>query len=48
MKEKNEIPEWLKNLQENSWELELLISDGAVFTLFQASDFLLDSVQFIK
>lgn len=35
------IPDWLKSLQENSWELELFISGGAIFTLFQASDGLL-------
>lgn len=29
------IPQWLQNLQENSWEIELLISGGAVFTLLQ-------------
>jgi hypothetical protein len=32
------IPKWLKDLQENSWELEILISGGAIFTLFQVSD----------
>ena len=48
MKEKQNIPEWLKNLQENSWELELLISGGAVFTLLKASDFLLESVYYLK
>jgi hypothetical protein len=35
---KHTIPKWLKELQENSWELELLISGGAIFTLFQVSD----------
>lgn len=38
------IPDWIKNLQENSWELELLISGGAIFSLFQLSDLFLDSV----
>jgi hypothetical protein len=33
-----QVPEWLKKLQENSWELELLISGGAIFSLFQLSD----------
>jgi hypothetical protein len=42
MKNKATIPDWLKSLQENSWELELLISGGAIFTLFQASDFIVD------
>jgi hypothetical protein len=32
---KNTVPKWLRNLQENSWEIELLISGGAVFTLLQ-------------
>lgn len=36
------IPQWLKNLQENSWELELLISGGAIFSLFKFSDFFID------
>ena len=30
---KRQIPGWLQRLQENSWELELLISGGAIFTL---------------
>jgi hypothetical protein len=47
MKE-NQTPEWLHNLQESSWELELLISGGAIFSLIQASDFLIESVQSIK
>lgn len=34
----NNIPQWIKDIQENSWELELLISGGAIFTLFQMSD----------
>ncbi len=41
--EKRQIPDWLKNLQENSWELELLISGGAIFSLFQISDYYLDA-----
>ena len=36
--EKRNIPKWLKSLQENSWELELLISGGAIFSLFQITD----------
>jgi hypothetical protein len=35
---KHVIPKWLKELQDNSWELELLISGGAIFTLFQVSE----------
>ena len=33
----HQIPDWLKKIQENSWELELLISGGAIFSLFQLS-----------
>lgn len=35
---KPRVPTWIKNLQENSWELELLISGGAIFSLFQLED----------
>lgn len=38
----HEVPEWLQKLQENSWELELLISGGAIFSLFQLTDVFLD------
>jgi|GEM_PF-3101620 len=31
-------PKWLKRIQENSWEPELLISGGAFFTLLTLSD----------
>ena len=34
----SEVPGWLKMLQENSWELEILISGGAIFSLFGLSD----------
>lgn len=40
-----DVPKWLKELQENSWELELLISGGAIFTLFQLSDILIEITQ---
>jgi hypothetical protein len=33
--------QWLKRLQQNSWEVELLISGGAIFTLFQIPEYLL-------
>ncbi|GAB4337347.1 MAG: hypothetical protein OHK0038_15800 [Flammeovirgaceae bacterium] len=33
-------PQWLTNIQENSWEPELLISGGAIFTLIQIPPFL--------
>ena len=33
----HQIPKWLKQIMENSWELELLISGGAIFSLFQLS-----------
>lgn len=34
-------PKWLKHFQENSWEAEILISGGAIFSLFQFSDYLI-------
>lgn len=40
----DKAPEWLKILQENSWELELLISGGAIFTLFQLSAYWVESI----
>jgi hypothetical protein len=40
--ESPKIPSWLQNLQENSWELELLISGGAVFSLIQFPEILND------
>jgi hypothetical protein len=36
------VPGWLKQLQENSWELELLISGGAIFSLFQINTAFVD------
>lgn len=42
------IPKWLKRLQENSWEMEILISGGAIFSLFQLSDFYIDWIQQIR
>lgn len=41
-KNENRMPQWLKELQENSWEVELLISGGAIFALIQADIALLD------
>jgi len=38
----HKVPEWLQKLQENSWELELLISGGAIFSLFQLTDVFLE------
>ncbi|HQP04565.1 MAG TPA: hypothetical protein PLP11_08170 [Bacteroidales bacterium] len=35
MEEEQKVPKWLKRLQESSWELELLISGGAIFSLFK-------------
>lgn len=48
MEEKSNIPQWLKNLQENSWEVELLISGGAIFSLFQISNFYLELMESLK
>jgi len=41
-KNENRIPQWLKELQENSWEVELLISGGAIFALIQGDGALLE------
>ena len=35
----SEKPKWLKRLQENSWEAEILISGGAIFSLLQLGDY---------
>ncbi len=35
----SERPKWLKRLQENSWEAEILISGGAIFSLLQMGDY---------
>ncbi len=35
----SEKPKWLKRLQENSWEAEILISGGAIFSLLQMGDY---------
>lgn len=42
---KKPIPQWLQNLQDNSWEIELLISGGAVFTLLQFPDAFLNFIR---
>lgn len=44
----HEIPKWLKQIQENSWELELLISGGAIFSLYQLSDQFLSFSEMVK
>ena len=36
----HKIPVWLQKIQDNSSELELLISGGAIFALFQLSSLL--------
>ena len=38
---------WLKVLQENSWELELIVSGGAIYTLFQIDTFYLSAIRFL-
>lgn len=43
--ENERLPRWLKRLQENSWELEILISGGAIFSLLQLSDFYIEWIQ---
>lgn len=42
------LPKWLKELQENSWNLELLISGGAIFTLFQLEGSFVDFMLGVK
>lgn len=37
------LPKWLQDLEENSWNLELLISGSAIFSLIQATDWLVDT-----
>lgn len=46
--DKKQIPQWLKSLQENSWELEILISGGAIFSLIQFSDLFIHWVKYIR
>lgn len=46
--DRQDIPKWLKQIQENSWELELLISGGAIFTLYQLSDYFLEFIFTVK
>ncbi|HRH34892.1 MAG TPA: hypothetical protein PKY12_07520 [Catalimonadaceae bacterium] len=45
---KKPIPQWLQNLQENSWEIELLISGGAVFTLLQFPEIFMNFIRTAK
>lgn len=42
-----EIPNWLKLLQDKSWELELIISGGAIFSLLQLSDFAINFFNYL-
>lgn len=46
--QQKERPPWLKHLQENSWEAEILISGGAIFSLFQLSDSLVSAGDYMK
>jgi hypothetical protein len=41
-------PAWLQHLQENSWEAEILISGGAIFSLFQLADGLSNTLEYLK
>ncbi len=45
---KSTVPQWIKNLQENSWELELLISGGVIFSLFKLANVFLEFCYMIK
>jgi hypothetical protein len=40
-------PKWLKHLQENSWEAEILISGGAIFSLFQLVEVILKAGDYL-
>ena len=46
--QQKERPPWLKHLQENSWEAEILISGGAIFSLFQLSESLVSAGDYMK
>ena len=48
VQDKYTIPQWIKELQENSWNLELLISGGAIFTLFQLEDIFIEYMMRLK
>ncbi|MEM9848959.1 MAG: hypothetical protein AAF847_13815 [Bacteroidota bacterium] len=45
--EKNNITEWLEQLQQESWNLELLISGFSIFLLAQAKNKLLELVDYV-
>jgi hypothetical protein len=45
---KLKTPKWLKHLQENSWEAEILISGGAIFSLFQLVDVVIKTGVYYK
>jgi hypothetical protein len=40
MSDKNTKPQWLEHIQNNSWEPELFISGGIIFTLLQTTTFI--------
>jgi hypothetical protein len=44
----NDNKTWLEKLQEQSWELEFLISGGAIFSLLELSQYFLDLVFTLK
>ena len=44
----DEKPKWLKRLQENSWEAEILISGGAIFSLFQLDNYLTNFIAHVR
>lgn len=46
--QQKETPPWLKHLQENSWEAEILISGGAIFSLFQLAEGLINGAEYFK
>ncbi len=45
MNPNNNIPQWLKNTEQNSWQIELLISGGMIFTLLKIPEYFINKIQ---
>ncbi|MEM9824414.1 MAG: hypothetical protein AAF985_25235, partial [Bacteroidota bacterium] len=48
MDNKKVVNNWLSKLQQESWNLELLISGFSIFLLIQAGDLLLEQMEFVR
>lgn len=48
MEDKKIVTNWLSKLQQESWNLELLISGFSIFLLIQGGDLLLDSIRSVQ